>query len=160
MRSERRLAPLAAVRLAPAIGAWALILPALKRGVPLQRLIKLMWPGNRRRSWPTAAVVRLTAALPHRVVGRDNCLERSLIAYRYLAQAGKHPRLVVGVRSGADGVEGHVWVTIDDAPVHDRPHALASFEPVAVFGHGGSMTAGSRGADRWLSAAADFRASG
>jgi hypothetical protein len=70
---------------------------------------------------------------------RDNCLERGLVAYRYLARAGASPELVIGVAKSAQGVHGHVWVTIDGRAVHDSPATLAGFEPILVVKSDGSL---------------------
>lgn len=123
---------------------WALVLPVLKARMPLERLVALMWTDARRgRSERDPVrerqVVRL-ADLSHRALTggrRDNCLERSLIAYRHLAAGNAAPLLVVGARPGSSGVEGHVWVTLDGRPVHDLPEEIATYEPLTVFGAGG-----------------------
>lgn len=70
---------------------------------------------------------------------RDNCLERGLVAYRYLSRAGAGPELVIGVAKGAQGVHGHVWVSIDGRAVHDSPSTLAGFEPILVVKSDGSF---------------------
>lgn len=123
---------------------WAVVLPALKARMPLERLVALMWTdartgAPRRDPARERQVVRL-AELSHRAVSggrRDNCLERSLIAYRHLASRNAAPLLVVGARPGSAGVEGHVWVTVDGNPVHDQPEEIATYEPLTVFGAGG-----------------------
>jgi hypothetical protein len=70
---------------------------------------------------------------------RDNCLERALVTYRYLCQAGARPELVMGVARGEKGVHGHAWVAVDGHPVHDTAGELARFEPVLRFGSDGSL---------------------
>jgi hypothetical protein len=123
---------------------WAVVLPVLKARMPLERLVALMWADARdgrsdRNPDRERQVVRL-AELSHRAVTaghRDNCLERSLIAYRHLAARNAAPLLVVGARPGSAGVEGHVWVTVDGRPVHDMPEEIATYEPLTVFGAGG-----------------------
>lgn len=122
--------------------AWAVVLPVLKARMPLERLVALMWtdagaPG--RDPARERQVVRL-ARMCHRAITagrRDNCLERSLIAYRHLAARNAAPLLVVGARPGSAGVEGHVWVTVDGTPVHDRPDEIATYVPLTAFGTGG-----------------------
>jgi hypothetical protein len=124
--------------------AWALVLPALKARVSLKRLVALMWVDARRPEERGGASTELQVArlskLAHRLSSagrRDNCLERSLIAYRQLSARNLDPLLVVGTRSGPDGVEGHVWVTVDGRPLHDEATAVATFVPLTAFGAGG-----------------------
>jgi hypothetical protein len=64
---------------------------------------------------------------------RDNCLERSLVTYRFLGRLGAGPELVVGVGSEGEATVGHVWVTVDGRPVHDEPQSLDAYETVVVF---------------------------
>jgi hypothetical protein len=68
----------------------------------------------------------------------NNCLERSLVTYRYLGRAGADPELVVAVRRGAEGVDGHVWVTVGGMSVHEEPAELEPYVPVLRFA-GGEM---------------------
>lgn len=123
---------------------WSAALPGMKRLVPLKRLARLMWmesghhpdPATRRRIVELSA--RLAGVRPRR--SRGNCLERSLLAYRYLAAIGADPRLVIGVtRTDAD-VAGHAWVTVDGRPVHDDPAGLEGITPLAEFGRRGVIT--------------------
>jgi hypothetical protein len=72
---------------------------------------------------------------------RDNCLERGLVAYRYLARAGADPTLVVGMPRTPGG-HGHVWVSVDGVAVHDSAARLADFEPVLAFGSDGRLVLG------------------
>jgi hypothetical protein len=125
---------------------WAVVLPALKARMPLERLVALMWTdarsGRTDRDPVRVGQVARLAQLSHRAVTaghRDNCLERSLIAYRHLAAGNAAPLLVVGARPGSAGVEGHVWVTVDGRPVHDLPEEIATYEPLTVFGAGGRV---------------------
>jgi Transglutaminase-like superfamily len=120
---------------------WALVLPIVKSRVPLERLAALMWtdsPGGLVRDPERERQVARVATLSHRVLTggrRDNCLERSLLAYRHLSAVNAAPVLVVGARSGRQGgVEGHVWVIVDGEPVHDRPAEIATYVPVTAFG--------------------------
>jgi hypothetical protein len=123
---------------------WAVVLPVLKARMPLERLVALMWtePGSAQpdRDPVRAHQVARLSRISHRAVTagrRDNCLERSLIAYRHLSAQNADPRLVVGARTGTAGIEGHTWVTVDGEPVHDDPQEIATYVPVTVFGAGG-----------------------
>ncbi len=124
---------------------WAAALPLLKRILPLPRLVGFAAssPRNgRRRAGREQRVVELTRLLyrSRAVVGRDNCLERSLLAYRFLTKLDARPELVVGMRRGADEMLGHVWVLLEGEPVHEAPKLLADFVPVLVFDHKGGAS--------------------
>jgi hypothetical protein len=139
----RRLGPIVrspwdAWVLARMIG-WSLVLPVLKRTLPLPRVVSLLRsnghadrrdPDRERRLAALSEWVFL--ARPRR--SRDNCLDRALVTYRYLGGAGAEPTIVVGIAKGADNaVAGHVWVTVDGEPVHDDPQTVESFVPVTAF---------------------------
>ena len=143
--------------LALRMGAWSAALPLLKRVVPLLKLARLAWAGgaggrNPRRE---REIVRLSGALPRLRLARSgaNCLERSLLAYRFLAQANADPRLVVGVRREEGAMVGHAWVTLDGRPVHDTEAAVRQFVPVVEFGPDGlplgERTAAEKLPDHW-----------
>jgi hypothetical protein len=124
------------------MAAWPLALPMLKRRLPLPALARLMWaqprtgPRDLERERRTSALARRLYRF--RIVARDdNCLERSLLTYRFLARLNANPQLVAGVRMGDEGVLGHVWVTVDGEPVGESADALEIFSPVVVFGAGG-----------------------
>jgi hypothetical protein len=122
---------------------WRLILPLLKRAVPIQRLARLM-AGTRRsevaRSVLPSRIVSLAQVvcrLP--VLGtRDNCLERSLIAYRYLRMGGADAELAVGFGSQEGRLSGHAWVTVAGTPVEEPPPDPA-FGRVLTFAGDGSV---------------------
>ena len=115
---------------------WAGMLPLLKRAVPLSRLVTLMAP--RHRSAPDAKrmqdVVTLARWVYRTRALRDNCLERSLITYRYLPAGNEQSSLLVlGVRKGDDGPPGHAWLTVNGVPVHDSDETLENLVPVVAF---------------------------
>jgi hypothetical protein len=116
--------------------SWSLVLPMLKFALPLPRLVSMMSSRRRNARDPAreARVAELVRLLyrARALTGSDNCLERSLIAYRYLGAAGADPIVVVGMRPG-ESVEGHVWLTVDGAPVVDAAGALEAFVPVVRF---------------------------
>ena len=129
------------VLLGARIRAWALVLPFAKHVVPLRLLARVMWArrrgpadGARRRR-----AIELSAQMSRMPIPRprNNCLERSLLAYRYLSHAGAHPRLVAGMRRSGGALGGHVWVLLDGAPVHDDPAELRDFVEVVAFADGG-----------------------
>lgn len=130
--------------LALRMAAWTAVLPLLKRILPLPRLVGLMTPAERsakrdpRREQRIAAIAkRLYHTRP--VTHRDNCLERSLVAYRFLSRAGAEPMLVVGFRREQKDIHGHVWVIVDGEPVHETPGELSAYETVTAFGSDGRV---------------------
>ena len=119
---------------------WALALPALKYVVPLPRLARLMWarPVSARRDRECERrVAALVRGLSGTLTRDENCLERSLLAYRFLSRLGADPRLVAGVRRDTNELIGHVWVTVDGEPVGEPPGTIADFARVVVFGPSG-----------------------
>jgi hypothetical protein len=122
---------------------WSLVLPMLKRALPLPTLVKLVQSGTQRDQRDPCQEKKLSAlsewvfrSRPRR--SRDNCLDRALVTYRYLGRAGATPTIIVGVAkddtSSRTGVIGHVWVTVDGSPVHDDDERLAGFVTLAIFG--------------------------
>ena len=117
---------------------WAAVLPVLKRLVALDTLARLMWADSDREARPeTVKVLELSALLARRA-GRSHgtCYERSLLAYRFLAQRGADPRLVVAVKQNGGAVSGHAWVAVGGVPIGERA-SVAEFVPVAVYGRRG-----------------------
>ena len=134
------------VLLALRMVGWRLAMPMLKWALPLPRLVRLMWAeGRRRASEPDRQrIVTLAHALYGPRGGRllDNCLERSLVTYRFLAEAGAEPQLVVAVSDSRGEVRGHVWVTVDGQPLREESEPLEEFAPMVTFGRGGVAISG------------------
>jgi Transglutaminase-like superfamily len=122
---------------------WAAALPVLKRRLPLPRLVEAALPRERPQSIPHPKTVIAFARWVYRIPGfQDNCLEKSLLTYRYLPADGGRYRLVLGVRaSDADGPPGHAWLTIEGVPVHDSPESLADLVPIVAFDSAGRREA-------------------
>ena len=120
--------------------AWRLALPLLKRAIPLSALARLMSP---RRSAPGSQekVIELATWLygPRAVSDGRNCLERSLLLYRYLARIEPRTRLLVGFRPGERGVEGHAWVAVGERRIGAIPDERGEFTPTVEFGPGGRI---------------------
>ncbi len=133
---------LATIWLAVRIVAWSCVLPVLKRTVPLPRLVRLMaYSGNAPRDAASERQVivwarRVDRLRPWRF--RNNCLDRSLLAYRFLGMTGSDPKLVVGFESGTEGVAGHAWVVVDGTPLYGDA-AGARFSELVAFGRHGAM---------------------
>jgi hypothetical protein len=120
--------------------AWRAIMPLLRRIMPLPRLVGLM------DSRPADGDSRserqqLVADLSQRVFNvfriEDNCLDLSLVTYRYLVMAGADPRLVIAVRKDGQLTRGHAWVTVAGVPVHDSTERLGDFTSLMTFEPGG-----------------------
>lgn len=127
--------------LAGQIYGWLCVLPLLKRRLSLARLVRLMWlrpRGAARDGVRERRTIRTVARLSR--VSGGNCLERSLVLYRYLARANADPRLVVGM-ARPDEYLGHVWVTVDGRPLLETAETLASYTEVVGFGRGGAQVA-------------------
>lgn len=129
--------------LAARMAGWAVVLPVLSRVVPLPALVRLMVPrdaagAGARDAERERRIVALTRLVYTPLVRADRgCLQRSLVAYRYLARAGAAPRLVVGMRRGEGAVEGHAWVTVDGDVRGDSPARVAGYGTVVAFGGDG-----------------------
>src|SRR5206468_6147077 len=142
MRGESRFSRLRTVvsgpseaLLATRMLLWAALLPGLKRILPLPRLVSLMAPAHRRAADEkrSAAVVTLARWVYKTGALRDNCLERSLITYRYLPAGNEGSRLLLGVRKGDKGPPGHAWLTLRGVPVHDSEESLENLVPIVAF---------------------------
>jgi hypothetical protein len=123
---------------------WSIVLPIVKRTLPFPRLVRLMRPRKQtiQRDFEREAAITSLAAWVFKTRppgARDNCLERSLIAYRYLSNAGAEPQLVMGVAKSMEGLHGHVWVMVDGRPVYDSPTTLERFETILVFRSDGAL---------------------
>jgi Transglutaminase-like superfamily len=135
----------------PLIGmtGWALVLPVLKRLLPLPALVRLVWARPRSRTRDVererrvAGLVRRLYRSPLAALD-ENCLERSLLTYRLLARLDASPELVTGVRRQGDAVIGHAWVTVDGEPVGESRESVEGFAPVLSFGPDGRQRGAAR----------------
>jgi hypothetical protein len=118
---------------------WAAALPLLKRRMALPKLVEIAVPEVRADADRRPETVIAFSRWVYRIPGfRDNCLEKSLLTYRYLPADGGRYRLVLGVRaSKAEGPPGHAWLTIDGVPVHDTSESLADLVPILAFDSAG-----------------------
>ena len=118
---------------------WAAALPLLKRRMALPKLVEIAVPEVRADADRRPETVIAFSRWVYRIPGfRDNCLEKSLLTYRYLPADGGRYRLVLGVRaSKAEGPPGHAWLTIDGDPVHDTSESLADLVPILAFDSAG-----------------------
>jgi hypothetical protein len=117
---------------------WRLVLPTLKRRLPIGRLVMIMRPASPDAAAsvpPPERIVELArlACRPRLLVWRENCLERSLIAYRYLLATGARPSLALGIGHEGAATIGHAWITIGGAPVGEARDPLARFSEVISY---------------------------
>jgi len=118
---------------------WRIALPPLKYLIPLPTLVRLMsanppadGPGTSKRCGSrTESVLHLLEA-GGRIVVSSNCLDRSLLVYRFLSEVGARPQLVMGVSKGSTGVAGHAWVEIEGQALADT--TTGGFAPILRFG--------------------------
>lgn len=137
--------------------AWAAALPILKRRRSVTRLVALMTPTASQRS--NARIERNAITLSRWIYRAplvpDNCLERSLLAYRYLVRDGREHRLYLGIRANEGGYPGHAWLTVDGVPVHEPDESLEAYVPLVVFDGYGKVVSASARAPRRSSRPAD-----
>jgi hypothetical protein len=126
--------------LAARLFLWSLALPILKRLLPLETLVRVVWAApttTLRRPDLERRVVRLAHAVWARspAGGSDeNCLERSLAVYRFLSRLNADPELVTGVRKDGSDLVGHVWVTVEGNPLGEAVAELDEYTPMITFG--------------------------
>jgi hypothetical protein len=122
--------------------AWRLVIPALKTSTPLPRLVRLLHrppTANVSAQTRSARIVSLSERLCRGRFHKGTCLERSLLAYRFLSEAGAEPNLIVAVRRDGDVLEWHAWITCAGRPVHEDEASLRGYLPVVVFNAQGSV---------------------
>ena len=116
---------------------WRVVLPVAKRVIPLSTLVSVMeLPRRFLKRRPLRE--KRVASLAHRVSGLGarspaNCLERSLLAYRFLSEMGAGPRLVLGVRKQGATVEGHAWVEVDGRAMGEPAPQDLGYAPTTSF---------------------------
>jgi hypothetical protein len=114
---------------------WRLALAVLKRTVPIATLVRLMATPGGNSSRDTRRIVELVDWLyaPRRKPDLGNCLDRSLVLYRYLSRNESGTRLVLGMRRGSSELEGHAWVIAGDRAFGVAPAGGGGFVTLATF---------------------------
>ena len=114
---------------------WRLALAALKRTVPVAKLVRLMARSPGRTPRDTTRIVELVDWIyaPRRDADPGNCLDRSLVLYRFLGRNESGRRLVLGIRQESGALEGHAWVTAGDRAIGATPASGPDFAPLATF---------------------------
>lgn len=130
--------------LAVRLFGWRLALAPLKRTVPVARLVRLMASSPGRPPGDTRRIVELVDWIfaPRRRADLDNCLDRSLVLYRFLSRKEPGRRLVLGIRQESGALEGHAWVTAGDRAIGATPASGGGFVPLATFDAEGKKVAG------------------
>ena len=122
------------ILLASRIMAWACLLPVLKAILPIRPLVKLVWRGSRleadaARQERVVTFARWACRLTRWKSG-GNCLERALIAYRFLLEGGSAPTLVIGMgRAKQSEIVGHAWVELNGMPVGESAASVTVYVP-------------------------------
>ena len=123
------------------MGAWSLVLPVLKRILPLPTLVRLMSrTGSEERSAEKEKQIVRSARRVYRLRRPGSCLERSLLAYRYLSNTNAEPQLVIGVRRDDRDVLAHAWVLVDGSPLYESSASLEPFVSVVEFAPDGHIS--------------------
>src|SRR5215218_5594748 len=132
--SAPQAGPWAIASLLVRMGAWSIVLPVLKHLLPLPTLVRLMSRrgGGVRSRGSEEQIVRYARRV-YSLRRAGTCLERSLVAYRYLSRANAEPWLVVGVRRDNQVLMGHAWVLVDGSPLYESSASLDPFLPVVEF---------------------------
>jgi hypothetical protein len=118
---------------------WAVLLPILRRTVRLDTLARLMWREPRTNGRvDVRRLVDLSRLVARRrpPTSENRCLERSLLAYRFLSARNADPKLVVALRETDEPPRGHAWVVVDGVPVGE-PGPLDDYVPLVTYGRGG-----------------------
>jgi len=115
--------------------AWRLTLPLLKRTVPIATLVRVMASTAGRSTRDIGRIVELVDLTfgPRRNQDPDNCLDRSLVLYRFLSRNEPGTRLVLGMRRGSKELEGHAWVIAGDRAFGRTPASGPDFLSLATF---------------------------
>jgi hypothetical protein len=132
------------VLLAARIMGWACALPILKQILPIRPLVKLVWRARRLEPDPAREERVVTfarwACRLTRWKSGGNCLERGLIAYRFLLEGGAAPTLVIGMARGTGAeIIGHAWVLLNGTPAGESALSVREFVPALVFGPDGNL---------------------
>jgi hypothetical protein len=139
-RARARIRTASDLSLALRMLGWAAALRVLKHWLPLDRLVRLVHRGggnegrDRAREDQIVTFARWISGIV-RASRAGNCLERGLLAYRFLGGANASPTLVVGVARAeqGDGIRGHAWVLVDGQPAGESLASLGDFTVIVTF---------------------------
>ena len=132
------------VLLAVRIMAWACTLPLLKHLLPIRSLVRVVWRGPRleahaAREERVVTFARWACRLTRWKSG-GNCLERGLIAYRFLLEGGAAPTLVIGMGRGErTEIVGHAWVLLNGVPAGESAASVGEYVRMFAFAPDGAL---------------------
>jgi Transglutaminase-like superfamily len=114
---------------------WRLALAVLKRTIPIATLVRLMATPGGHSSRDTRRIVELVDWIygPRRNRELGNCLDRSLVLYRFLSRSEPGTRLALGMRHGSSELEGHAWVIAGNRAFGATPPSGDDFVTLATF---------------------------
>ena len=136
------------------------LVSALLRRFGVERTIRLLRPHCWSARRPHALDSRRTAVLTAFADPRTSrwtagaCLERSILLYRLLNQAGVPVDLTIGLRSVAGVVDGHAWLAMAGRPVLEPVDPRVDFQPTLCYPSPLSAEAPGRGGG-WVRAHAE-----
>jgi hypothetical protein len=64
---------------------------------------------------------------------RHPCLLRSLTLYRHCRERGVPASIHFGIKRGAEGLQGHSWITLHDSPLFEGTEVLQSY--TSMYSH-------------------------
>ena len=124
--------------------SWAILLPLLKIFIPVKSLARFMWISsktpvrNLEQEQKIATLVRWIYLFV--LSNKKNCVERSLILYRFLSRINSDPILVTGLRHLEDGIwKGHAWILVDGKPFGEPETSVEDFRTLVIFGRNGAI---------------------
>ena len=114
---------------------WRLAVPVLKRALPIDRLIRLMRSGSPDAAGESHRIIEFVDWIyaPRREPEPGNCLDRSLVLYRFLSANEPGAQLVLGIRRESGALEVHAWVIVGGHPLGAVPPRGERFVPLAAF---------------------------
>jgi len=127
-RASRSIRSIAGARAAVRMLAGSWDVRRRKRPEPLASLVRqFAGQASGSHGLEPAEVIELAWLMcrASRGGGHGNCLERSLVLFRGLGEAGARPELWFGVRAD-DARDGHVWVVLDGVAAGDDPATLGA----------------------------------
>jgi len=118
-------------------GALIILLPAMIKLLPVQRVLSAIEPRKRRRdsSLTVHELARIANAISRRGprFGVGECLIRSFVLYNVLSRFAHDPVLVIGGRLAKDDLDCHSWIEVDGEPVCEFNDPRRTFKVFYVY---------------------------
>ena len=129
---------------------WGAALRVLKHAVPLPALVRMMRlsasrqpPANVSRECEKVATLARWACRAPLRVRHGGCLERGLVAYRYLSRFNVDACLMVGVRpEDRSGSRGHAWIEVGGRLIGEAQESIEPFTCIFAFDANGQLLEG------------------